>query len=84
MLPDVVGAGRIRPVEDVRVAVGRARSVRELRRRLVVAQRHAEPEGNVELEVPRTAPCRLLRLDFRVVGKVSSYMFEFPEPGVFE
>jgi hypothetical protein len=66
MLADVVRDARIRPVEDVRVAVGRARRVRELRRRLVVAERDPDPEGDVELEVPCARRAGLVRQHARI------------------
>ena len=66
MLADVVRSARVRSLEVVCVRVGRAR-LRELRRRLAVAERQPEPEGRSQLEVPRPAGAVLLRFRRRVV-----------------
>ena len=54
MLADVVGRLGIGPHQVVLIGV-RLAGLRELRRRLGVAQRQAEPEGRPQLEVPRRA-----------------------------
>src|SRR5262249_57079210 len=57
MPPDVPGRAGVRAVVDVRVAVRRAGHLRAdvaatgVRRGLVVAQRHPEPERGAQLEV---------------------------------
>ena len=66
VVADVVGGVRVGAVEDVGVAVGRARRVRELRRRLVVAQCHPEPESRMQLEVERPGGAALIRQHLRV------------------
>ena len=66
VMADVVRSRVVPVVEDVRVAVRDARGVRELRGGLVVAQRHPEPEGRVELEVPGPCGAGLVRHDHRI------------------
>src|SRR5262249_7706271 len=64
---DVVRLCRVGPVEDVGVAVRRARGVGELGCRLVIAEVHAEPEGDPVLEVERAARPVLPGQDRRVL-----------------
>jgi hypothetical protein len=84
MVTDVVGLRRVGTVEDVRVAVGRAGIVRELRRRLVVAQIQAEPEGDPVLEVEGAAGPSWVGRMGGSFGITSRYRWLLPEPGVSE
>jgi hypothetical protein len=74
MTTDVVGLSRIGPVENIAVAVRRARSVRELRCGLVVAEVHAEPEGDPVLEVERATRAILFRQNRRILRNDQSVL----------
>src|ERR1700748_328067 len=67
MLANEVRSSRVRVVEDIRVGV-RLTYICEVRIRLAIANRHAEPECGMQLEVPSAASPILFGLNRRVLG----------------
>ena len=81
--PDVLGRVRVRAREDVLVRVGRAGRTR-IRRVLVIAHDHPEPERRPQLKVPGAPGPVLLRCSDRIGRQRHPVLIRVSRPGTVE